>query len=110
MPWFVKHETFTAETAALSVEERRLFIQAHRQWVQQQRAEGRLIHNGFLVDKKGEPGGGGLLIFAANNYQEALDWIRSDPMISQELVIWSLSEWIINPEVSFDLKGDCFAS
>ena len=96
MAWFVKTETFTAEMAALSVEQRRPFIQAHRRWVQQQKSEGRLVYSGFLVDKNRNPGGGGLLIFAAKDFQEALDWVENDPMISHGLVVWSLSEWIVD--------------
>ena len=84
--------------AALSVEQRRPFIQAHRRWVQQQKAEGRLVHSGFLVDKNRNPGGGGLLVFAANNFQEALNWVQNDPMIRQGLVLWSLGEWIVDCE------------
>ena len=96
MAWFVKTETFTAEMAALSVEQRRLHLYAHRQWVHQEKAKGRSIHSGFLVDKYRNPGGGGLLIFSASNFQEALEWVQNDPMISQGLVVWSLGEWIVN--------------
>ena len=50
MPWFVKHETFTADTAALPLEQRRPHLEAHRGWVQQECAAGRRIRSGFLVD------------------------------------------------------------
>ena len=102
MAWFVKTETFTPETAALTVEQRRPLLQAHRQWVQQEKAQGRLIHSGFLVDENRKPGGGGLLIFAASNYEEALAWVRNDPMICKGLVDWSLNEWIIDQGKIFD--------
>ena len=106
MPWFVKTETFTAVAAAKPVEQRRSFIRAHRQWVQQEKAKGRLIHSGFLVNEKRNPGGGGLLVFAANNFQEALKWVQNDPMIIQDLVVWSLSEWIVDLEDHFAWEGD----
>lgn len=102
MAWFVKHETFTAEMAALSVEQRRVLLQAHRQWVQEQKDEGRLIYSGYLVDEKKNPGGGGLLIFQAGNYDEALEWIGNDPMVSQGLVVWSLNEWIVGDDALCD--------
>ena len=105
MPWFVKYETFTAVAAAMPIEQRRTIIQAHRQWVQQEKAKGRLIHSGFLVDEKRNPGAGGLMVFSANNYEEAFQWVQYDPMICQGLVIWLLSEWIIDCEKSFD-RGD----
>ena len=50
MPWFVKHETFTPETAALSIEQRRSHLKAHRAWVEEQLESGTVIMTGFLVD------------------------------------------------------------
>ena len=94
MPWFVKHETFTAETAALSVEQRRSHLEAHRAWVVRETQGGRQIRSGFLVDKQRRPGGGGLLIFEAESYEEALAWVMQDPMIQTGLVAWTLQEWI----------------
>ena len=81
MPWFVKHETFTGETAALPLEQRRPHLEAHRSWVQQECAAGRQIRSGFLVDERRRPGGGGLLIFDADSYGEALVWVSQDPKI-----------------------------
>ena len=94
MPWFVKHETFTAETAALPIEQRRPHLEAHRGWVEQESAAGRRIRSGFLVDGQQRPGGGGLLIFEAASYAEALAWVQGDPMIQAALVSWTLQEWI----------------
>ena len=94
MPWFVKHETFTAETAALPLDQRRPHLEAHRAWVEQQGAAGRRIRSGFLVDEQQRPGGGGLLIFEAESYAEALAWVQQDPMIQADLVSWTLQEWI----------------
>ena len=94
MPWFVKHETFTAETAALPIEQRRPHLEAHRGWVEKESAAGRRIRSGFLVDGQQRPGGGGLLIFEAASYAEALAWVQGDPMIQAALVSWTLQEWI----------------
>ena len=94
MPWFVKHETFTADTAALTLEQRRPHLEAHRGWVQQECAAGRRIRSGFLVDERRRPGGGGLLIFEAESYEEALAWVMQDPMIQADLVRCTLQEWI----------------
>ena len=94
MPWFVKHETFTAATTALSVEQQRPLLKAHRVWVEQESAAGRRIRSGFLVDEQRRPGGGGLLIFEAASYAEALEWVQQDPMIQAALVSWTLQEWI----------------
>ena len=94
MPWFVKHETFTAETMALPIEQRRLHLEAHRAWGEKESAAGRRIRSGFLVDGQQRPGGGGLLIFEAASYAEALAWVQQDPMIQAALVSWTLQEWI----------------
>ena len=59
MAWFIKHETFTPQTAELSLDQRRPHLEAHRAWVEQQGAAGRRIRSGFLVDEQQRPGGGG---------------------------------------------------
>jgi uncharacterized protein YciI len=46
------------------------------------------------VDERRRPGGGGLLIFEAESYGEALAWVSQDPMIQAGLVDWTLQEWI----------------
>ena len=94
MAWFVKTETFTAETTALTIEQRRPFLEAHRRWVVLEAAAGRRLRSGFLVDSDRRPGGGGLLIFEASSYADALAWVENDPMIRAGLVDWQVQEWI----------------
>ena len=94
MPWFVKSETFTAATAALPIEQRRSTLAAHRDWVREEASAGRRLRSGFLVDANRQPGGGGLLMFEAQSYAEALLWVQNDPMIRAGLVEWQLQEWI----------------
>ena len=94
MAWFVKHETFTAETADLPLAHRRPYLEAHRAWVEQEAKAGRRIRSGFLVDAQRRPGGGGLLIFEAASFTEALEWVQQDPMIQAGLVSWTLQQWI----------------
>ena len=94
MPWFIKHETFTTETLALPMAQRRPHLEAHRAWVEQQVGTGRRIRSGHLVDERQRPGGGGLLIFEAASYAEALALVEQDPMIQSTLVSWTLQEWI----------------
>ena len=95
MAWFVKTETFTAAAAALPVEQRRPTLEAHRHWVVQEAAAGRRLRSGYLVDGNRKPGGGGLLMFEASCYAEALAWVQNDPMIRAGLVDWTLQEWIL---------------
>ena len=94
MPWFVKSETFTAAAAALPIEQRRQTLEAHRDWVRGEACVGRRLRSGFLVDANRRPGGGGLLMFEAESYTEALLWVQNDPMIRAGLVEWQLQEWI----------------
>ena len=94
MAWFVKHETFTVAAAALSTEQRRPTLEAHRNWVSGEASAGRRLRSGFLVDANRQPGGGGLLMFEAESYAEALLWVQNDPMIQAGLVDWTLQEWI----------------
>ena len=94
MAWFVKTETFTPVAAALPLAERRPTLEAHRRWVVQEAAAGRRLHSGYLVDRDRRPGGGGLLMFEASSYAEALAWVQHDPMIRAGLVDWKLQEWI----------------
>ena len=94
MAWFVKTETFTAVAAAMPVEQRRITLEAHRHWVVQEAAAGRRLRSGYLVDGERRPGGGGLLMFEASSYAEALAWVENDPMIRAGLVDWQLQEWI----------------
>ena len=94
MPWFVKSETFTAAAAALPAEQRQSTLEAHRDWVIRQKSAGRRLRSGFLVDSDRRPGGGGLLMFEAESYVEALLWVQNDPMIRAGLVEWQLQEWI----------------
>jgi len=46
------------------------------------------------VDGDRHPGGGGLLIFEASSYADALAWVQKDPMIRDGLVNWQVQEWI----------------
>lgn len=93
MPLFIKHETFTAAMAAMSADQRRHHLDAHRHWVQQRQAAGCCISSGFLVDRHGQPGGGGLLVIEAESYAQALALVQQDPMVARGLVHWSLQQW-----------------
>lgn len=94
MAWFVKTETFTSAAAALPVEQRRPTLEAHCRWISDEAAAGRSVRSGYLVDCDRRPGGGGLLIFEATSYTDALAWVQNDPMIIAGLVDWQVQEWI----------------
>lgn len=57
MKLFVKTERFLRPFG-----EMKPYLDAHRRWVEQRRAEGVVLSSGYLVDGEGQPGGGGLLL------------------------------------------------
>jgi uncharacterized protein YciI len=89
MPWFVKSETFRVPH-----EQVRPHLSAHRSWVERLRAEGLQISSGYLVDGRGRPGGGGLLLLEAADYTTAEAIIREDPIVRSGCVVWQLHGWI----------------
>ena len=94
MPIFIKTEKFKKKTLELSIIERKNFLLMHKQWVKKISQSGHYISSGYLINENKMPGGGGLLIFEADNYLTAKKIIESDPMIKHELVVWDLQEWI----------------
>ena len=88
MPWFVKTERFLRPYAQMKPH-----LEAHRRWVEQQRAEGLVLSSGYLVDGEGQPGGGGLLLLQASDYREAEALIQQDPMLLSGGVEWTLQQW-----------------
>jgi uncharacterized protein YciI len=94
LAWFIKTETLTDGFRSLPGPERAAHLQAHRDWVQAQRAAGVVIASGFLVDGQRRPGGGGLLVLQVASYAEAWALIAQDPLIAGGWVDWQLHEWI----------------
>ena len=94
MPLFIKTEKFTDATNKLSLENKKIFLSNHKDWVQSMQDSGKIVASGYLVDENHCPGGGGLLILKADSFEEAKQLVKQDPMIINNLVIWSLQEWI----------------
>ena len=94
MPWFIKTEQFTEKTLELSPQNRALFLEKHKCWVEKISSMGWRISSGYLVDKNKVPGGGGVLIVEADSYEVAMKLIQEDPMIIEGLVSWNIQEWI----------------
>lgn len=87
--WFVKTEKFI-----LGYLEVKPYLEAHRAWVADLRLNGCCITSGYRVDGNGQPGGGGLMLFAAASYADAEDLVRKDPLIANGCVEWKLNGWI----------------
>ena len=93
MPFFVKTEIIKKEYL-INNDLKRKIITEHNNWIKKLKKEGLNIKSGFLVDELNTPGDGGLLILEMNNYKNALEIIKNDPMITNDLVVWKLNEWV----------------
>ena len=93
MPLFVKTE-FIKKKYLSNFNLRKKIIQEHIGWVKELRNKGLNIKSGFLIDHLKQPGGGGLLTIECENYLEAEKIIKSDPMVTNNIVDWKLHEWI----------------
>ena len=93
MPIFIKTETIKKEYL-IQKDIRKKVINEHIQWIGSLKRKGINIKSGFLVNELKQPGDGGLLILDIETYQDALEIIKQDPMIKDNLVEWKLNEWI----------------
>ena len=93
MPFFVKTEIIKKKYL-INNDLKRKIINEHIDWVKKLKKEGINIKSGFLVYELNKQGDGGLLILEMNNYKNALNIIKNDPMIKNDLVEWKLNEWV----------------
>ena len=93
MPIFIKTELIKKEYL-IQNDFRNKIINEHINWIKKLIKKGIDIKSGFLVDEFKKPGAGGLLIIEMNTYKDALEIIKNDPMIKNNIVEWTLNEWI----------------
>ncbi len=93
MPIFIKTELIKKEYL-IQKEFRKKIIKEHMRWIENLKKKGINIKSGFLVDHLKQPGAGGLLIIEIETYTKALEIIKNDPMIKNNIVVWKLNEWI----------------
>ena len=93
MPIFIKTELIKKEYL-IQKDIRKKVINEHIQWIGNLKRKGINIKSGFLVNELKQPGDGGLLILDIETYQDALEIIKQDPMIKNNIVEWKLNEWI----------------
>ena len=93
MPIFIKTELIKKEYL-IQNDFRNKIINEHINWIKKLTVKGIDIKSGFLVDEFKKPGAGGLLIIEMNTYKDALEIIKNDPMIKNNIVEWKLNEWI----------------
>lgn len=90
MPWFVK-----LEEGIVGKERFDAVIPAHLRWLGQLEAAGHQPSSGYWAERKGlnGDGAGGMLLFKAEDWLQADDLVRSDPLVLQGCVRWSLHQW-----------------
>ncbi len=93
MPIFIKTELIKNKYL-IQKDFRKKIINEHIIWIENLKRKGINIKSGFLVDELKQPGAGGLLIIELETYKEALEIIKNDPMIKNNIVEWKLNEWI----------------
>ena len=93
MPIFIKTEVIKKEYL-IQKDIKEKVIKEHIEWMGNLKRKGINIKSGFLVDELKQPGDGGLLILDVKTYQDALEIIKNDPMIKNNIVEWKLNEWI----------------
>ena len=93
MPIFIKTEVIKKEYL-IQKDIKEKVIKEHIEWMGNLKRKGINIKSGFLVDELKQPGEGGLLILDVKTYQDALEIIKNDPMIKNNIVEWKLNEWI----------------
>ena len=93
MPFFVKTEIIKKEYL-IKKDLRNKVINDHINWIKKLKKKGVNIKSGFLVDEFQIPGAGGILIIEMKTFKAALQIIKNDPMIINDLVDWKLNEWI----------------
>ena len=93
MPFFVKTEIIKKEYL-IKKDLRNKVINDHINWIKKLKKKGINIKSGFLVNEFQRPGAGGLLIIEMKTFKAALQIIKTDPMIVNDLVDWKLTEWI----------------
>ena len=93
MPIFIKNEIIKKEYL-IQKDIRKKVINEHIQWIGNLKRKGINIKSGFLVNELKQPGDGGLLILDIETYQDALEIVKQDPMIKNNIVEWRLNEWI----------------
>ena len=93
MPIFIKTEIIKKEYL-IQKDIRKKVINEHIQWIGNLKRKGINIKSGFLVNELRQPGDGGLLILDIETFNDALEIIKDDPMIKNNIVEWKLNEWI----------------
>ncbi|MDA0717857.1 MAG: YciI family protein [Cyanobacteria bacterium] len=72
-------------------------IPAHLAWLAELELMGHEPRSGYWADRVGRSGdgAGGMLLFRAASWEEAETLVRTDPLIIQGCVSWTLHHWAL---------------
>lgn len=72
-------------------------IPAHLAWLAELERKGHEPRSGYWADRVGRSGdgAGGMLLFRAASWEEAEALVRTDPLIVQGCVSWTLHQWAL---------------
>ena len=93
MPFFIKTELIKKQYL-VQKKIREKIVNEHINWIKNLQKKGIDVKSGFLVNELKQPGAGGLLIIEIETYKDALEIVKNDPMIKNNIVEWKLNEWI----------------
>jgi len=92
LKWYVKTETFVKSKSFAEIKP---YLKEHKEWVALLRRDSKFpVTSGYRVDDDDKPGGGGLMLFAAHDYNSALKLVQKDPLVANGCVDWQLNRWI----------------
>lgn len=92
LKWYVKTETFVKSKSFAEIKP---YLKEHKEWVDNLRRRGKYpMTTGYRVDDNDKPGGGGLMLFQAHDYNSALQLVKKDPLVANGCVDWQLNRWI----------------
>lgn len=70
-------------------------VPLHLAWLRQLEHDGHCPSSGYWGDRRGLDGAGGMLLFRAAHWEEALALAGRDPLVQQGCVRWTLHEWCL---------------
>ncbi|WP_082325769.1 YciI family protein [Synechococcus sp. GFB01] len=90
MAWFVKLEEGLVPKPRFDA-----VVPAHLAWLAELEGAGHRPISGYWADRKGRSGdgAGGMLLFWASDWQQAMELVQQDPLILQGCVRWTLHQW-----------------
>ncbi|MFD1361096.1 YciI family protein [Lentibacillus salinarum] len=78
-------------------EKSRKYRPQHLAFLKQMRQEKKILMNGKFTD-----GSGGLVIYVADSFDQAVSYLQEDPYIKEGARDWEIHEWAMETDIAFD--------